>query len=182
MVPRKTSLIVIILCAAVFVALSGFHTYRLEPLAGGLRAPDFRAGGYTAEEFLAWARALGNDGRASFMRWHSHGLDALFPFLLSFTLGALLHRVLWSFPRYRAVSSMGRITLLCVVVAPYLLFDVFENTTIVEILRDPLDNADFRIAIASVLTVLKFSAAGFCLALIAAFGLAATRFGDRGSP
>ena len=77
-----------------FAAMAGMHVFWFEPMTGGLRAPDSRPWGYAADDFAAWQAALGADGQAAFLRWHSRFADFVFPWLMMAAVvsGLLMHR------------------------------------------------------------------------------------------
>ena len=167
---RTATRLVGVLALVWFMAMYVMHSFWFEPMAGGRQAPDLLPWGYGLDVFAGWREALGDEGRAAFLAWHSRGLDLVFPFLLSLALIALLTDILSSFARFRALPAVVKVLVPVLFAAPYGVADLMENATVAAMVENPglVDAA--MVARAESLTALKY--AGLGLAFLVAGGLA----------
>lgn len=170
----RTSTRLISLIALVwFMAMYAMHTFWFEPMAGGRQAPDVMPYGYSLETFAAWREALGTEGRATFLAWHSHGLDMVFPFLLTIAFVTLLADLFGAFPRYRAMPFGLRILVPVLIAAPYGVADLMENAAVASMLDGTQAVEAANVAWASTLTAIKYAGVGLAFLVAGAFWLAA---------
>ncbi|MBO6638905.1 MAG: hypothetical protein JJ920_11740 [Roseitalea sp.] len=158
-----------------FAAMAGMHAFWFEPMTGGLRAPDSRLLGYTAEDFAAWQAALGAGGQAAFLRWHSGFADLVFPWLLMAALFFAMRETLGRLPRFRLLPRWTQIVVPLALVTPYGLFDVLENGLVADMLTGAVPVNDASVGLSSAYTVLKWTFIVLAFSALLVFRLAAAR-------
>ncbi|RNC91302.1 hypothetical protein [Oceaniradius stylonematis] len=162
-----------------FAAMAGMHVFWFEPMTGGLRAPDSRPWGYAADDFAAWQAALGADGQAAFLRWHSRFADFVFPWLMMAAVVFAMRETLRRLPRYRHLPRWTQIAVPLALVAPYGLFDVLENGLVADMLTGAVPVNDASVGLASAYTLLKWAFVALALGALFVFRLAASRHARR---
>lgn len=152
-----------------FAVLAAMSVFWFEPIAGGLKSPDAMVMGYDVAYMTQWVDFMGENGAASFLRWHTRFLDALFPLLLVATLIVVLRTILRQFARFAAMPPMAQLALPLLLTAPYGLFDYLENGLVARFLtgETPIDEAS--VGLASTYTVVKWSFVALNFLVIATF-------------
>jgi hypothetical protein len=165
---------------AVFAALNALHRLWFEPATAGLKSPDARFFGYDLPEFQAWQRAMADGGLIDpFVRWHTCGLDFVFPALLAVTLALLLRAVLNTYPRFRRMARAGRLAVVAVIVLPYAMFDYAENAEVAALLTGSIALDAGSVGLASTLTVLKWLSVALAFLVLIVFYLHARLTGQK---
>ncbi len=135
--------------------------------------------GFTAAEVDAWMQALGQSGRATLLRWHYYGLDAIFPVLFGASTACLLVLLGNRLPRFARLAPLLKFVFAAVLVAPAALLDYAQNFAIIRILHADIPVDPGLVAVASSLNAAKFAAFAIPLCVIVMFVLARLRHTKR---
>lgn len=149
------------LCLCLYVVMLVVTLPHLSSLAGGLTPLDMRSGGYTAGEARALFEALGEHGRAYYLRPQLL-IDSAFPASVAVAFGLALRALM---PRWRWVAFLPAVAAG---------IDYAENLNTFSLLRSYPALPESLIQVGSTLTVLKTVAYSCCyvltLAAVAAWG------------
>ena len=149
-----------LMLAATAIAYLAFVPVRwlIERRAGcGFIAPDMNFPPDFAVYGAAKACLTGNDGAGldAFSRWHSLGLDLVFPALLAFAATVILLRIGNGLPRFSALGSNVKWLAAAVLPLTYAVADYVENWNVIRWLKS---GDDGLLPLISTLTTLKFAA------------------------
>ena len=149
-----------LLLAATAIAYLAFVPVRwlIERQAGcGFIAPDMNFPPDFAAYGAAKACLTGNGGAGldAFARWHSLGLDLVFPALLALAVTVILLRVGEGLPRFSALGGNAKWLAAAVLPVTYAVADYVENWNVVRWLKS---GDDALLPLISALTTLKFAA------------------------
>lgn len=149
-----------LLLAATAIAYLAFVPVRwlIEKQAGcGFTAPDMNF----PPDFAAYAAAKtcltgnGAAGLDAYARWHSLGLDLVFPALLAVAITVILLRIGEGLPRFKALGGKAKWLGAALLPVAYALADYIENWNVVRWLKS---GDDVLLPLISALTALKFAA------------------------
>ncbi len=149
-----------LLLAATAIAYLAFAPVRwlIEKQAGcGFTAPDMNF----PPDFAAYSTAKtclagnGGTGLDAYLRWHSLGLDLVFPALLAVAVTVILLRAGEGLPRFKALGGKAKRLGAALLPAAYALADYIENWNVVRWLKS---GDDALLALIPTLTTLKFAA------------------------
>ena len=127
--------------------------------AGGAMPPDLRVFGYAGSEIVAFLEALGDEGRAAYLR-NQLTLDTAFPGLLALSMILTLN---WLSQR-AAVARQRLIGSIVMVIAAAA--DYTENAIVITALLQWPAASEAALDIASPITMLKFAANGVAFAML----------------
>ncbi len=105
-------------------------------------------------------------GLEAFVRWHSLGLDLVFPLLLAFALTVLILRVGETLPRFAKMGDKAKWFGASILPIAYALADYSENWNVVQWLKS---GDDALLPLIEVLTTLKITALSVAGAVAVAF-------------
>ena len=179
---KKLTWLIVILTVLLFGAMNVIEYGHVHTFSGGLKSPDLRITGYSADQFNQWLDNIGPNGAELYLRWFPNGLDMIFPALAGLSIALLVHASASRFPRYKARSIALKILFPLAVALPYIFFDYFENAVVADAIEAGGNAGANAIAFASSLTVLKFSFAAFAIIVIVAFWLASLKLNTARKP
>ncbi len=154
--PGRATWIAIAIAAMFYAGLSYLHLAILQPMAGGLQSPDMRAFGYGPETVTAWVNALGNEGRALFLNYHTFMLDLFFPPAFAYALALVTNFAGRGLPWHDRLAWPRRLVLAVLLPAFYLGFDWSENWAVARMVADPETISATTVGVASLRTVWKW--------------------------
>ena len=117
----------------------------------------------------------GNDstGVDAFVRWHSLGLDLVFPVLLAAVTVLIIIRAGEGLPRFARLGKTAKWTGASILPVSYALADYFENWNVVRWLKS---GDDALLPLISALTTLKFTSLAVAGAVAVAFVLSRLKY------
>ena len=121
------------------------------------------------------AKLTGNDGAGAeaFVKWHSLGLDLVFPALLAAAMALFVIRAGEGLPRFARLGGGVKWAGASILPVSYALADYFENWNVVRWLKS---GDDALLPLISALTTLKFASLAVAVAVAVAFVLSRLKY------